>query len=79
LIFESTYSEDKKQKAIENSHSTAAEAAAVARSAGAKRLFLTHFSARYEETSMLVKEASSVHPNVQAAEDLQTVDIPYAD
>jgi ribonuclease Z len=78
LVFESTYSDEKKQKAIENWHSTAAEAATIAKKAGAGRLFLTHFSARYDETSVLVKEAGSIHPRVEAAEDLKEVEIPYA-
>ncbi|HEY3094637.1 MAG TPA: ribonuclease Z [Nitrososphaera sp.] len=78
LVFESTYSNDKRQKAIENWHSTAAEAATLAKKAGAERLFLTHFSARYEETSVLVKEASAIHSGVEAAEDLKVVEIPYA-
>ena len=77
LVFESTYSHDKLAKAIENSHSTAVEAAVLAKQAGVKRLYLTHFSARYDETSALVREASLIHPNVQAAEDLMQVDIPY--
>jgi ribonuclease Z len=79
LIFESTYSEDKKQKAIENWHSTAAEAATVAKSAGVRKLFLTHFSARYEETSTLVEEASLIHGNVEAADDLRSYNIPYSE
>jgi ribonuclease Z len=78
LVFESTYSHDKQQKAIENWHSTATEAATVAKTADVGRLFLTHFSARYEETSALVKEAGAIHGNVEAAEDLKSVEIPYA-
>lgn len=77
LVFESTYSNDKLQKAIENWHSTATEAATIARKAGAGKLFLTHFSARYDETAVLVKEAGAFHANVEAAEDLKTVEIPY--
>lgn len=79
LVFESTYSEDKQEKAIENWHSTAVEAATVAKRASAKKLFLTHFSARYDETSVLVSEASAVHDQVEAAEDLKVIDIPYED
>jgi ribonuclease Z len=78
LVFESTYSHDKQQKAIENWHSTATEAANIAKKAGAGKLFLTHFSARYDETSALVKEAGAIHGNVEAAEDLKAVEIPYA-
>ncbi|WP_415282954.1 ribonuclease Z [Candidatus Nitrososphaera sp. FF02] len=77
LVFESTYSHDKLAKALETSHSTATEAATLAKKARAKKLFLTHFSARYEETSSLVKEASAIHKDVEAAEDLKAVDIPY--
>jgi ribonuclease Z len=77
LVFESTYSKDKQQKAIENWHSTATEAATLAKEAGAKKLFLTHFSARYDETSVLVKEAGAIHDSVEAAEDLKAVEIPY--
>ena len=79
LVFESTYAQEKKQKAIENWHSTAAEAATVAKQAGARWLFLTHFSARYDETASLVSEAASIHENVQAAEDMKSVSIPYFD
>ena len=77
LVFESTYSHDKLAKALETSHSTATEAAKLAKKAGAKKLFLTHFSARYDGTAELVKEAAAIHRNVEAAEDMKAVDIPY--
>jgi ribonuclease Z len=77
LVFESTYAHEKLTKALETSHSTATEAATLARKAKAKKLFLTHFSARYDETSALVQEATAIHGSVEAAEDLKAVDIPY--
>jgi ribonuclease Z len=77
LVFESTYGLDKQEKAIENGHSTAAEAATIAKKAEVDKLLLTHFSARYDETSLLVKEASAIHNNVEAAEDLKVVKISY--
>lgn len=77
LVFESTYGRDKQEKAIETGHSTAAEAAAVAKKAEVGKLLLTHFSARYDETSVLVKEASAIHCNVEAAEDLKVVKLSY--
>jgi ribonuclease Z len=77
LVFESTYGHDKLTKAIETSHSTATEAATIAKQAGAKKLFLTHFSARYDETSALVREAMEIHGSVEAAEDLKVVEVPY--
>jgi ribonuclease Z len=77
LIFESTYSQDKQEKAMENGHSTAAEAATIAKKADVDKLLLTHFSARYDETSLLVKEASAIHYNVEAAKDLKVVRVSY--
>jgi ribonuclease Z len=77
LVFESTYSRDNQEKAIENGHSTAAEAATIAKKAEVDKLLLTHFSARYYETSLLVKEASAIHYNVEAAEDLKVLKISY--
>jgi ribonuclease Z len=77
LIFESTYSQDKQEKAIENGHCTAAEAATIAKKADVDKLLLTHFSARYDETSLLVKEASAIHYNVEAAEDLKVFRVSY--
>jgi ribonuclease Z len=77
LVFESTYGQDKQEKAIENGHSTAAEAATIAKKAEVDKLLLTHFSARYNETSLLVKEATAIHNNVEAAEDLKVVKISY--
>ncbi len=77
LVFESTYSRDKQEKAIENSHSTAAEAATIAKKAEVDKLLLTHFSARYNETYPLVKEARAIHYNVEAADDLKVVKVSY--
>ncbi len=77
LVFESTYGQDKQEKAIENGHSTAAEAATIAKKAEVDKLLLTHFSARYDETPLLVKEATAIHNNVEAAEDLKVVKISY--
>jgi ribonuclease Z len=77
LVFESTYSHDKLEKAIEYGHSTAAEAAMIAKQSRVNKLILTHFSARYDDTSQLVNEAQLVHHNVEAAEDLKVFKISY--
>ncbi len=77
LIFDSTYGDEHKEKAVENMHSTAKEAATLAAKANVKKLVLTHFSARYEDVSVLVKEASEMHPNVVVAEDLLAIEVPY--
>jgi len=77
LVFESTYGQDNAAKAVESFHSTAAEAAAVAKDAKVRKLFLTHFSARYDKVEILVKEAGLIFDNVEAANDLLATDIPY--
>jgi ribonuclease Z len=77
LVYESTYGQDRYNKALENFHSTALEAASLARESGVRKLVLTHFSTRYKETSVLLNEARSVFRNTEAAEDLKIVDIPY--
>lgn len=79
LVFDSTYSHNESQKAKERLHSTASEAAVLAQQARVKKLLLTHFSARYRDTSQLVSEASAFHKNVEAAEDLRIIEIPYVD
>ncbi|MEM3827479.1 MAG: ribonuclease Z [Candidatus Micrarchaeaceae archaeon] len=73
LIHEATFSEVHKKLAIERKHSTALEAAKIAKEARAKKLLLFHFSARYKNTAMLIKEAKSAFENVQAAKDGMTV------
>ena len=77
LIYESTYSQDEQAKAMESFHSTATEAAFLAKSCSVKKLYLTHFSARYEDVTDLVKEAKRIHSNTEAAEDLKVVEVPY--
>lgn len=77
LVYESTYSIDKQIKAIENGHSTATEAATIAKKSRVDKLVLTHFSARYDKISPLVKEARDIHQNVEAAEDLKVVKVSY--
>ena len=77
LIYESTYSQDEHAKAMESFHSTATEAAFLAKSSSVKKLYLTHFSARYEDVTYLINEAKQIHNNTEAAEDLKVVQVPY--
>ena len=79
LVFDSTYAEEHATNALENMHSTASEAALLAYKADVKLLVLTHFSARYDDTSILVNEAKRIYHNVIAAEDLMSIDVPYPD
>jgi ribonuclease Z len=75
LIFDSTFSAKDGEKALERKHSTCVEAAQLASRAHARKLVLTHFSARYTSPSVLVREARKVFPNTVAAADGLTLDV----
>lgn len=75
LVFDSTFLGDQMERARETSHSTAGEAAALARNAGVKNLVLTHFSARYKDESGHLEEARKIHGSVTAARDLLEIEI----
>ncbi|MBE44683.1 MAG: ribonuclease Z [Thaumarchaeota archaeon] len=77
LIFDSTYTDEHKEKAKDNMHSTAREAATLAVKSNVRKIILSHFSARYEDINLLAKEAMEIHSNVVAAEDLLTIEVPY--
>lgn len=76
LIFDSTFAARDAAKAVERRHSTSVEAAELAQTAGAKRLALTHFSARYRNVSPLVKQAREIFPETFAASDGMIVEVP---
>lgn len=64
LLHETTYLNNDADKAKERGHSTAAQAAMVARDAGAGRLITTHYSSRIKESAPILKEATEVFPHV---------------
>jgi ribonuclease Z len=76
IIFDSTYGDQHEANAIQNLHSTAREAATLAKRAKAKHLLLTHFSARYQDVSELLKEAREVFPQSDAAYDGMVFKVP---
>lgn len=73
ILCESTYASDQKEKAEEYFHLTAVEAAQIASQSNAKKLILTHFSARYKEESILEEDARTVFDNTQAAKDFMKI------
>ncbi len=75
LSFDSTFLDELKDKAIETHHSTAKEAATLAKNANVENLILTHFSARYKDESVLVDEAKTIHSSVIGAKDLLEIEI----
>jgi ribonuclease Z len=78
LVHEATFAEEEAARARETGHSTAREAAEVARRAGVGRLILTHFSARYSrDASDLLREARELFGHTTVAKDGMEVDVPY--
>src|ERR1035438_1364209 len=62
LYHEATFMQDKLADAHDKMHSTAIEAATIALKAGAKKLIIGHFSARYDDLQPMLEEARSVFP-----------------
>lgn len=75
MVHEATTDSSLEEKANSYSHSTARQAADVARSSGAARLFLVHISGRYEDASPLLNEARKVFPESYLPNDLEVFEI----
>ena len=69
LYHEATFVEDAAKRAKETYHSTARQAASIASSAGVGRLVIGHFSARYDDEQVFLKEAQELFPNTTLAKD----------
>ena len=69
LFHEGTFAQCDAARAKETFHTTAQQAAEIARDAEAKQLVIGHFSARYEDESVLLKEAQAVFPNTLLAKE----------
>lgn len=69
LYHEATFIEDLRARAEQTRHSTALDAAKVARDAGVKKLLMGHISARYDSGELHQEEARSYFPDAVVVED----------
>jgi ribonuclease Z len=67
LYHEATFVDEHKERAAETFHTTTKQAAQVAQQAGAHKLLIGHFSARYEDLSPLLTESREVFANTELA------------
>jgi len=79
IVHESTFSNDEKKLAYNYFHSTATQAAEVAKRCHAKGLILTHISARYTGRGALIlqKEAQKIFKNSRVANDFDIYEVPF--
>ncbi len=76
LVHEATFCEDERERARETSHSTAADAATVARAAEVGLLALTHLSSRYFGPDV-AREARALFPETVVPKDFDVIEVPF--
>jgi ribonuclease Z len=76
LVHEATFAEEEAERARQTGHSTARQAAELARAAHVRLLVLTHFSSRYAGGE-LREEARAVFAATQAPRDFDTIEVPF--
>jgi ribonuclease Z len=78
LVHEATFAYEEVERAAETRHSTAAQAAELAREAGVRMLALTHISPRYFGHE-IAREAREVFPNTVVPRDFDVIELPFAE
>jgi ribonuclease Z len=79
VIHDATLDDTLGEKAVEDGHSTPSQAAEEAEKAKAKKLVLTHISARYVDARLLLEQAQRVFKNTVVAEDFMELVLPLLD
>ncbi|MCI1975630.1 MAG: ribonuclease Z [Limosilactobacillus sp.] len=79
LVHESTFAKNEAKMAHNYYHSTSLQAAEVAKQAGAKKLLLTHISARYtgKAAYQLAYQVRDVVPDTRVVNDFDIIDVPF--
>ena len=72
LYHEATYAAEERKLAKERGHATTADAAKVAQMAGAGRLLIGHFSARYKDLEVLLAQSREIFPATDIARERET-------
>jgi ribonuclease Z len=75
LVHEATFADEERERAAQTGHSTALQAAELARDAGVRLLALTHLSTRYAGGE-LRDEAREVFPATEVPRDFDTIEVP---
>lgn len=75
LYHEATFLEADIQRTTQTKHSTALQAGRIARSCGAKRLLIGHFSSRYDDETLLLDEARSVFNETMLAKEFLRISV----
>ncbi len=73
LIHEATVESSLEEKANQYGHSSARQAATIAKNAGVRELLLVHISPRYKNASVIEKEAKSIFPRSRVVRDLEEI------
>ncbi len=78
LIHDGSFAEEEAQRAVETGHSTAGQAAALAREAEVRMLALVHVSSRYNVGAVLEEARATFEPTI-APRDFDVVEVPFPD
>ena len=75
MYHEATYGDENFKNAVKRYHSTARQAAMVAREAGVKKLILGHYSNRYDDLTPLLSQAQEEFPNTIIGNEGMKIDL----
>ena len=78
VVHDCTFDDSLAEKASVDGHSTPTQAAQQAKAACAKRLVLSHISARYTDASLLLEQAKRIFSNTTLAEDFLEIELPLS-